>query len=71
MKECLTDCDQCDEKSTLVRVPAITFIKTGTTTSAPTGQKVGDLVEQHIHDARKELAQEKVDLRTKDYKEKK
>mgnify|MGYP003625080275 CR=1 FL=1 len=71
MKECLTDCDQCDEKSTLVRVPAITFIKAGTAMSAPTGQKVGELVEQHIHDAREELAQEKADLRGKDYKEKK
>ena len=71
MKECLTDCDQCDEKSTLVRVPAITFVKTGATTSASTGQKVGEIVEQHIHDAREELAQEKADLRGKDYKEKK
>jgi len=71
MKECLTNCDQCDEESTLVRVPAITFIKTGTTTLSPTNQKVGELVEQHIHDSREELVQEKADLRGKDYKEKK
>ena len=71
MKECLTNCDQCDVEASLVRVPAITFIKTGAATSAPAGQKVGELVEQHIHDAREELAQEKADLRGKDYKEKK
>ena len=70
MKECLTDCDQCDTKDVLVRVPAITFIKTSTP-PATTGQQTGALVEQHIQDAKKELAKEKADLRVKDYKEKK
>jgi len=70
MKECLTDCTQCEEKETLTRIPAITFIKTSAPT-ASTGQKVGALVEQHIRDAKEELAKEKADLRTTDYEEKK
>tara|TARA_B100000073_G_scaffold241302_1_gene202328 strand:- start:1863 stop:2075 length:213 start_codon:yes stop_codon:yes gene_type:complete len=68
MKECLTDCIKCEEQQTLVRVPAITFIKT-TATRAPTGNKVGALVEQHIHEAREELAKEKTELQTADYEE--
>lgn len=70
MKECLTDCIKCEEQETLVRVPAMTFIKINTT-RAPTGNKVGALVEQHIHEAREELAKEKTDLQTADYEENK
>jgi len=70
MKECLADCAHCDEQETLVRIPAITFIKTSAT-SAQSGQKVGALVEQHIREAKEELAKEKTDLRTTDYEEKK
>lgn len=70
MKECLTDCIKCEEQETLVRVPAMTFIKT-TSTRAPTGNKVGALVEQHIREAREELKREKSDLQTVDYEESK
>ena len=70
MKECLTDCIKCEEQETLVRVPAMTFININTT-RAPTGNKVGALVEQHIHEAREELAKEKTDLQTADYEENK
>ncbi len=70
MKECLTDCIKCEEQETLVRVPAMTFIKTNAT-RAPTGNKVGALVEQHIHEAREELKREKADLQTADYEESK
>ena len=48
----------------------MTFIKTNAT-RAPTGNKVGALVEQHIREAREELAKEKTDLQTVDYEEKK
>jgi len=48
----------------------MTFIKINTT-RAPTGNKVGALVEQHIHEAREELAKEKTDLQTADYEENK
>ena len=71
MKECLTDCEQCGEKSVLVRVPAIPFIKTRADTSPPNGtHKVGELVEQHIHEAGEELKKEKTTLRQKEYKAK-
>jgi hypothetical protein len=66
MKEYVTDCSRCKEKETLIRVPAITFIKTNAT-STSTGQKVGALVEQHIQEAKEDLEQEKTDLRTTDY----
>ncbi len=70
MKECLTDCIKCEEQETLVRVPAMTFIKTNAS-PAPTGNKVGALVEQHIREAREELNREKSDLQTADYEESK
>lgn len=70
MKECLTDCIKCEEQETLIRVPAMTFIKT-TAALSPTGNKVGALVEQHIRDAKQELAKEKADLQTADYEESK
>ena len=70
MKECLTDCIKCEEQQTLIRVPAMTFIRT-TVAHSPTGNKVGALVEQHIHEAREELKKEKADLQTADYKESK
>lgn len=70
MKECITDCTKCEEKESIVRIPAMTFIKTSAT-SAATGQKVGALVEQHIREAKEELAKEKTDLRTTDYEESK
>lgn len=68
MKECLTDCIKCEEQETLVRVPAMTFIKT-TSVRTPAGKRVGALVEQHIRDAKEELAKEKADLQTADYEE--
>jgi putative FmdB family regulatory protein len=68
MKEHLTDCAHCNETETLVRIPAITFIKSNEP-FAPSGQKVGALVEQHIREAKEELSKEKTELRTTDYKE--
>jgi len=48
----------------------MTFIRTSAT-RAPTGNKVGALVEQHIREAREELKREKSDLQTADYEESK
>jgi putative FmdB family regulatory protein len=70
MKECLTDCTRCEKQEALTRIPAITFIKSNGP-SAPSGQKVGALVEQHIREAKEELSKEKTELRTTDYKEQK
>ena len=71
MKERLTDCEQCEEESTLVRVPAIPFIKTRAEIGTPNStHKVGELVEQHIHEAGEELKKEKIALRQKEYKAK-
>ena len=70
MKECLTDCTHCEEQEALVRVPAITFITTYGS-NAISGHKVGNLVKQHIREAKEELVKEKKDLSMTDYEEKK
>lgn len=66
MKEILTDCIKCDKNETLVRVPALAFIKT-TAASVSGGNKVGALVEQHIRDAKQELENDKKHLQSTDY----
>ncbi len=68
MKETLTDCVHCEEQEVLIRVPAMTFINTGTSTNE-SGRKVGELVEQHIQETRRELKDDKNKLRTEEYKE--
>jgi beta-lactam-binding protein with PASTA domain len=46
----------------------MTFINTGTSTNE-SGRKVGELVEQHIQETRRELKDDKNKLRTEEYKE--
>ena len=70
MKELLTDCEHCGQQEVLIRVPAMTFINTGTSTGE-SGRKVGELVEQHIEEARKELKEDKNKLQIEEYKENK
>ena len=71
MKECLTDCSLCEKQEALVRIPAITYINTGTNSTAPSGRKVGDLVQEHIQEAKRDLKDDKAKFQTEDYKESK
>lgn len=71
MKECLTDCNICEEQETLVRIPAIAYISTGADLTDPSGRKVGALVQQHIQEAKQELKDDKAKLRVEDFKENK
>jgi putative FmdB family regulatory protein len=73
MKECLTECEKCEEEATLVRIPALTYVKlkAARDQNVHSTAPVGTLVEEHIREAREELTKDKAALRTKDYKEKK
>ncbi len=70
MKELLSDCEHCEQQEVLIRVPAITYINIQNSTGE-SGRKVGELVEQHIQEARKELKDDKNKLQTEEYKENK
>jgi prefoldin subunit 5 len=73
MKECLTECEKCEGESTLVRVPALAYVKlkAARDQSVHSTAPVGALVEEHIREAREELSKDKATLRTKVYEEKK
>jgi len=60
---CLTNCEHCEEKDSLVRVPSH-FISS----SKQTGSKeAGDLVKEKIEEFKKDLDEEKEKLRLKEY----
>jgi prefoldin subunit 5 len=73
MKERLTECEKCEGTATLVRVPALAYVKlkAARDRSVHSSEPIGALVEEHIREAREELSKDKKALRTKDYEEKK
>ena len=60
IKEKLTDCEECGLKGVLKRVPSIPFVFSEK-------NKAGDLVKQHIEEAKQEIKQEKAQLEKVEY----
>ena len=54
----LKDCQLCESLDSLIRVPSSTFITTNVI-STKDNKKVGDVVNDHIEEAREEVAKEK------------
>ena len=61
IKEKLTDCEKCTKKGTLKRVPYIPVV-------LQKDKKVGQLVNKHIEETKKEVEEEKKRLRKVEYK---
>ena len=61
IKEKLTDCEECEPKGTLSRIPSMPYVFSKE-------KKAGKLVEQHIEEVKKDIAEEKVELRKAEYK---
>ena len=59
MTERLTDCEKCNTIESLVKIP----VKVSSLYKDP---KVGKIVEEHIEEAKKELAEEKQSLEKKE-----
>ena len=66
IKEKLTDCEECTHTEALVRVPSSSIFISKLKNNTNTGRKVGDLVKQHIEEAKEEVKNEKKSLRTKE-----
>ena len=60
IKEKLTDCEECGLKGVLKRVPSMPFVFSEK-------NKAGDLVKQHIEEAKQEIKQEKAQLEKVEY----
>jgi len=63
MSETLKTCEKCDAKDCLKKLPLFPI----NVKKDKKGQKVGEVVKQHIKDAKEELKIEKKDLTTKEY----
>jgi putative FmdB family regulatory protein len=63
----LKDCELCESLESLTRVPSSTFITTNITTKD--NKKVGDVVKNHIEEAKKELVSEQQKLKGIEYKQ--
>tara|TARA_Y100000034_G_C6691637_1_gene304559 strand:+ start:345 stop:590 length:246 start_codon:yes stop_codon:yes gene_type:complete len=61
IKEKLTDCEECKSEGTLKRVPSMPFVFSGE-------QRAGKLVDKHIEETRKEIEEEKENLRKVEHK---
>ena len=64
----LKDCELCESVDSLVRVPSTTFITT-TIKSTKDNKKVGDVVNSHIEESKKELKTEQQKLKDIEYKQ--
>jgi len=56
IKEKLTDCEECDTEGSLRRIPSMPFVFFETA-------RAGKLVDEHIEEAKKELMEEKKNLK--------
>ena len=63
----LKDCELCESLDSLSRVPSSTFITTNITTKD--NKKVGDVVKDHIEEAKKEIKSEQQRLKGIEYKQ--
>ena len=64
----LKDCELCESLESLIRVPSSTFITTKTI-STKDNKKVGDVVEDHIEESKKDLKAEQQRLKGIEYKQ--
>ena len=61
IKEKLTDCEECNAEGTLERTPSMPFIFSET-------NRAGKLVDKHIEEAKREVQEEKENLRKEEHK---
>ena len=66
IKEKLTDCEECREPATLIRIPPVPLILKKEPKDATIGIP-GSVVNKHIADVKEELAREKEELSKKEY----
>ena len=67
IKERLTDCEECDTKNVLKRIPTMPLVFSKDTNGQ--NQEVGILVKEYIEETKEELQQEKKELRNQVYKD--
>ena len=67
IKEKLKDCEECDSKETLQRIPSMPLVLTKKQDNEK--RQVGSLVKEYIEDAREEIEQEKKELSSQVYKD--
>lgn len=61
IKEKLTDCEECNTEGSLKRTPSMPFVFFDT-------QRAGKLVDEHIEETKKELMEEKENLKKMEHK---
>ena len=61
IKEKLTDCEECELKGTLNRIPSMPFVFSKTNSA-------GALVDKHIEETKKEVEEEKGKLKKVEFK---
>ena len=67
IKEKLKDCEECDSKGTLQRIPSMPVILTKKQDDEK--KQVGSLVKEYIEDIREEVEKEKKELSSQVYKD--
>ena len=60
IKEKMVDCEECDVEGTLKRIPSMPFVFSEK-------KNVGDIVKQHIEDAKQDIKDEKENLQKVEY----
>ena len=67
IKEKLTDCEECNSKDTLKRVPSMPMILNKKEDNYK--QQVGSVVKEYIENAKEDLKQEKEELLKQEHKD--
>ena len=67
IKEKLTDCEECDSKDTLKRIPSVPMVLNNK--QGIEKRQVGSFVKEYIEDAKEDLKQEKEELFNQEYKD--
>tara|TARA_Y100000310_G_scaffold326978_1_gene392647 strand:+ start:507 stop:773 length:267 start_codon:yes stop_codon:yes gene_type:complete len=67
IKEKLTDCEECDSKDTLKRVPSIPLVLNNKQDNDK--RQVGSFVKEYIENAKEDLKQEKEELLNQEHKD--
>jgi hypothetical protein len=65
IKERMQDCDECNGKETLCRIPSLPTV---VNKSKPAAEKAGVVVKRFIEEAKLEIKSEKQDLSSREYK---
>lgn len=67
IKEKLKDCEECETKGVLQRIPSMPLVLTKKQSNEK--KEVGSLVKEYIEDVKEELKQEKKELSNQIYKD--